>query len=390
MEIVDRRVPLLDIGKTVGPSPTSRFVRNVRKNGVIMPVLLREAVSDDGSPGYRIVDGNRRVAAARRSRHRDVPARILVDASADEVARITLATNIHRSNNHVTEFWAIKHLERSGVNRQRIATEAGLTKSMLAMRERLLTLDRRVFVGFAEGKVSPTVALSISRMPRDSQRTMGDLFAESGRILTRDVRALSERSRQLPRTDPHPPIDIEARQPDADTGVLPSRQPRPPLENFAPERAQVPRIHPDMSPDIGDPLDPLPSPVTPVASGTKASPSVPSTALPTLNHSSDQAVPMVAPSDSTPEQRTHIRSSPERPVHPVPEPQAPVRPHADMPLKQALTPIPEESDWQEVPEDLRLAFVILTKQAINRGISRDVVARIVDECYAGSLWNRSA
>lgn len=187
MEIVDCRVPLSQIGKTVGPSPVDRFIENVRRHGVVVPVLLREIVSNDGEVQFGIIDGNRRVAAARHLGHADVPARIVTGIDPDEAARLTLAANNFRSANDITEFWAIKHLERSGHVRSRIADDAGISAQYLNTRNRWSTLDRRIFVGFAEGKIAATVANKISRMSSDQQRQLGDLFARTGRVLTADV-----------------------------------------------------------------------------------------------------------------------------------------------------------------------------------------------------------
>lgn len=187
MEIVDRRVPLSQIGRTVGPAPVERFVDNVRRHGIVMPVLLREVVSGDGELQFAIIDGNRRVAAARQLGLADVPARVLVGISPDDAARLTLAGNNFRSDNDITEFWAIKHLERSGQPRRRIADDAGISPQYLDKRNRWSTLDRRLFVGFAEGKIAATVANKISRLSSAEQRELGDIFAAKGQVLTDDV-----------------------------------------------------------------------------------------------------------------------------------------------------------------------------------------------------------
>lgn len=198
MEIVDRRIPLSQIGKTVGPSPVQRFFGNVKRHGVVVPVLLQEVVGEGGEIEYHIIDGNRRVSAARKAGLQDVPARVFAGISADDAARLTLASNNFRSENDITEFWAIKHLERSGVPRRRIATDAGLTIKSLDLRNRWSTLDRRIFVGYANGHISATVAKKISRLPQEDQRVLGDLFARRGRLQTDDVEALYRPSPEPP------------------------------------------------------------------------------------------------------------------------------------------------------------------------------------------------
>lgn len=202
MEIVDRRVPLSEIGKTVGPAPVTRFVGNVRRNGVVIPILLRETVSPEGAVEYRIVDGNRRVAAARMVGLRDIQARVFIGLLDDEAARLTLMANNFRSANDITEFWAIRHLERHGEPRQRIADDAGFDVRYLRLRDRWSTLDRRLFVGFAEGKIIASVADKLSRMPQDEQRMFGDMFIRDGRILTTEVQEHLQRRKASGRNQP--------------------------------------------------------------------------------------------------------------------------------------------------------------------------------------------
>lgn len=220
MDVVDRRIPLFRIGKTVGPAPVDRFIDNVRHHGVVVPVILREVVSADGELQFTIIDGNRRVAAARKLGFPDIPARILMGVSDDDAARLTLIGNNFRSANDITEFWSIKHLERSGHPRRRIAEDAGINLQYLDSRQRWSTLDRRIFVGFAEGKIAATVANKISRLAPDEQRELGDLFAQKGRVLTVDVERVTK-SRKVPRpTSPNdwPSLPRDQRMPTGDQG----------------------------------------------------------------------------------------------------------------------------------------------------------------------------
>jgi hypothetical protein len=194
VEIVDRRVPLSEIGRTVGPSPVPRFVENVRRNGVVIPILLREVVSTDGTVEYRIVDGNRRVAAAREIGLQDIPSRVLIDVSVDDAARLVLTANNFRSENEITEYWAIRHLIRTGASRQRVADDGGFDVRYMRLRDRWGTLDRRIFTGYSEGRIPSSIANKIAKMQPDDQRHFGDLFQRKGRILSADIQAHHQRS----------------------------------------------------------------------------------------------------------------------------------------------------------------------------------------------------
>lgn len=187
MDIVDRDVDVAQINTTVGPSPSDRLVENVKRNGVIVPVILAERPDEDGELHFVIVDGNRRVAAAREAKVASVPARVLQGVSDAEMANLTLLANNFRTSNYVTEFWAMNELQRAGVARDKLPDVIGWTPSTIATREHLSQLDRRLFIGLSEGRISPTVALAAAKLDRDLQERLGDTFQRTRRLTRRDV-----------------------------------------------------------------------------------------------------------------------------------------------------------------------------------------------------------
>src|SRR5690606_771810 len=131
MRAIDQEVLLALVGKTAGPAPTTKFVRSVRRQGVIVPVILREVVQDDGNITYGIIDGHGRVAAEREVVHAYITARVPIGVTAEEADGLTLATNSFRSGNLVTELWAIRQLELSGITRKSIVGASALTSTNL-------------------------------------------------------------------------------------------------------------------------------------------------------------------------------------------------------------------------------------------------------------------
>jgi|GEM_PF-4106765 len=209
MEIVDREAELSEIDATVGPRPADRLVESVRRNGVIVPVILAERVDEDGELRLVIVDGNRRVAAARAARRDSVPARVLRDVSDPEMANLTLVSNNFRTSNYVTEFWAMNELQRAGLERSKLAEFTGWTPSTISTREHLANLDRRLFLGLSEGRLTPTVALAAARLERDIQEKLGDVFQRTGRLTKTDVDQANP-EKNAP-TGEIPEIDVEGR-----------------------------------------------------------------------------------------------------------------------------------------------------------------------------------
>jgi ParB/RepB/Spo0J family partition protein len=209
VEIVDREVGLSEIDTTVGPPPAARLVENVRRNGVIVPVILAERVDDDGELRLVIVDGNRRVAAARAAERDSVPARVLQEVSDPEMANLTLLTNNFRTSNYVTEFWAMNELQRSGLERDQLADFIGWTPSTITTREHLSQLERRLFLGLSEGKITPTVALAAAKLDRDVQEKLGDKFHQTRRLTKADVDEVSPPKHNDPGALPE--VDVEGR-----------------------------------------------------------------------------------------------------------------------------------------------------------------------------------
>jgi ParB-like chromosome segregation protein Spo0J len=205
VEMIDREVSVGEIEHSVGPRPSARLIASVERHGVVVPVVLREMVSEEGELAYGIVDGNRRIAAAREASLDVVPARVITDATEADAAQVTLLTNSFRAGNYVTELWALRALERSGIDRRKLPEITGMTASTIETREVLSRLERRLFIGLAEGAISPTVALAAAKLDPEIQKTLGDGFVTTGRLTKAQVDAATPRDEtadhQLPEID---------------------------------------------------------------------------------------------------------------------------------------------------------------------------------------------
>jgi ParB/RepB/Spo0J family partition protein len=193
MEINSRDVPVSEIEPTVGPRPSERLVESVRRHGVVVPVILREVVSDEGELAYGIIDGNRRVASAREAEVETVPARVVSDIAEADAAQVTLLTNSFRTGNYVTELWALRALERSGIDRRKLPEITGMTSSTIQTRETLSRLERRLFIALAEGRISPTVASAAAKLDPSIQGRLADEFERTGKLTKAQVDAVTPR-----------------------------------------------------------------------------------------------------------------------------------------------------------------------------------------------------
>lgn len=189
MEREFREIALDDLGETWGPKPAERLVQNIRDNGIIVPVVVAEVPDPDGQVAYQLIDGNRRVAAARLAGLTTVPAQVIRGFSATELAQITVLANSMRATNPVTEWWALDELVQAGSRPNDLARITGLAPSTLKNRMKLADLDARIFEGLARGDVPPVVAMAAARLPREFQDRLGERFAETGVLRKREVEA---------------------------------------------------------------------------------------------------------------------------------------------------------------------------------------------------------
>jgi ParB/RepB/Spo0J family partition protein len=194
VEINSRDVPVSEIEPTVGPRPAERLVESVRRHGVVVPVILREVVSEEGELAYGIIDGNRRIASAREAEVETVPARVVSGITEADAAQVTLLTNSFRTGNYVTELWALRALERSGVDRRKLPEITGMTASTIQTRETLSRLERRLFIGLAEGRIGPAIATAAARLEPSIQSQLADEFERTGKLSKAQVDAVTPRN----------------------------------------------------------------------------------------------------------------------------------------------------------------------------------------------------
>lgn len=97
-------VDVADLPKGIGPHPTPAMIKSVKSLGVVHPVILTE---ENGK--YAIVDGIRRVLAARAAGIEKINARVL-EADSTMSSLLTLVSNQHRAENPHAEGKALMAL----------------------------------------------------------------------------------------------------------------------------------------------------------------------------------------------------------------------------------------------------------------------------------------
>jgi ParB/RepB/Spo0J family partition protein len=179
--------------KPVGLKTTQGFNRSVRDHGVITPILVAEVADADGVIGLEIIDGNRRVRAAKGAGIPKVPAVVLRETTTEERARLTLICNHLRSLNFFTESQAALALADNNQALEREARLMGLSVSkVLGMVQKLEQMPDPVRQAMWEERLQVSSARDIAGFPPPLQAEVVTKLEERGWLDTKTVAAMKE------------------------------------------------------------------------------------------------------------------------------------------------------------------------------------------------------
>jgi len=148
----------------VTAKPLPALVRSMKENGFLpaFPVILLQ-----GNP-YCIVDGRRRVAAARNVGLASVLAVVREQGSPET----TILAHATRSENPVAELQAIQQLMRSGLSEAQIARVGFASLQRIKRIAKLNRLTPEIAERVNNGEIAPGVAFQIAMLPVESQSVL--------------------------------------------------------------------------------------------------------------------------------------------------------------------------------------------------------------------------
>jgi ParB-like chromosome segregation protein Spo0J len=216
-----------------GPEPSAALLASVQRFGILQPVILEARASRKGSPGHWwVLDGRRRVLAARAAEQQRVPAFVLPEGAVNPQV-VQLASHALRSRNRSAEVDAIQQLLKDGATGRDITDATGLRAQEIRALLPLLNLSNTLRGALREGKIAASVAAEVVKLPASAQRRVEDHYLEHGKVTMGDVR-----EQRLARTQQAVAAldlgDLAAKVPDAEP---PAPNPSAPAEAWdrAPE-----------------------------------------------------------------------------------------------------------------------------------------------------------
>ncbi len=173
----------------IDPTPlraSGELRTSMERRGQLQPVILNAA----GGAGYRVVDGRRRIAAARELEWKDIRAYIIdVDSIAEAAMAVTV--NAVRSDNPVSDVAAIHAMAGAGYTEREIAQATGLKLALVRKRLKLSRLPESLYAGVLENRIAIGVAQRIAAQAASVQERLAEVYARTGRVTGDDVRAAS-------------------------------------------------------------------------------------------------------------------------------------------------------------------------------------------------------
>ncbi len=180
-------IPVDELPSDLTKAPTW-LIEDVKLKGVISSII----VADHGDDGYVVVDGRRRLAAARAAGLQTIPARVFDGEEIGEVVpELAVSLNALRATNWVTSYESVYKLAMSGLDIETIGQRTALTvptvKSLLA----ITTAHPTVLKAMHNGAIRYSVVRMLAKCSREMQeKLVNDVLFVKGTITAKDVSAI--------------------------------------------------------------------------------------------------------------------------------------------------------------------------------------------------------
>lgn len=146
----------------------TELTASIAAQGVMQPLIVTRRATPGGGVAYVVLDGHRRLAAARAAGVRDVMCLLAHPESSEQEAAQMLAAAMHKGLEPVEQARAFKRLRDQGWPTKRIAQQTGHSPGLVHERLALLDLPPQAQQLVEEKKVTLTAAKDLGRQLRRS------------------------------------------------------------------------------------------------------------------------------------------------------------------------------------------------------------------------------
>lgn len=172
----------------------AELAESIRRHGVLQPLL----VSENGSGGYIVIAGERRLRAARAAGLKTVPAVIRERLGARDELALALVENLQRRDlSALEEARAFEHLRSEhGLSQAEIAKQVGMDRSTVANALRLLRLPEAIQELVESGRLSAGHGRALLALPDDDSRVSWAERAVAEGLSVRDLERVAAGSKK--------------------------------------------------------------------------------------------------------------------------------------------------------------------------------------------------
>lgn len=143
---------------------------SLRTQGVLQPLLVAPRTFH-GEEIYVVLDGNRRLAAARQCDIPRLPCLITSEGTREQTLATMLAAAMHKQVPPIDQARAFKELLEEGLDLEELVTRTGYCARTIRERVSLLELPREAQAMVSTGELTLAAARDLSHQVRDQRRT---------------------------------------------------------------------------------------------------------------------------------------------------------------------------------------------------------------------------
>lgn len=197
----------------------AELAESIKAKGLLQPIVVRPIERSEAlnylpsDPTHEVVAGERRVMAAKVAGLKDIPANVR-ELTDEQVLEVQLIENLQRADVHpMGEAEGYDALCRLGHKVEEIAHRVGKSKAYVYARMKLIDLVKESRAAFYDGKLNPSTALYLARVPAGLQLQALKKITEvgfHGPMSARQVRDYLQRNFMLPLAQaPFDPKDVD-------------------------------------------------------------------------------------------------------------------------------------------------------------------------------------
>ena len=186
---------------------------SIRRHGVLQPVLVRP--KPDSDERWLLVDGQRRITAARKEGHKEIPVSVRADLDNNGLAAALVTALKRKDLDPVEEAQAYQRLIDGGLTKRGAAQTIGVPQKTITARLQILALPEKLRPLVAAGTIPLSAVAELARMAGFSTRLaerVGAEGASSGRF---DFWVAEQIARGIKTLHPINDIDVDALKLDA-------------------------------------------------------------------------------------------------------------------------------------------------------------------------------